>query len=220
MATVVCFGDSNTHGADPETGERLPPDVRWPGVLAAALGPAHRVVEEGLNGRTACHDDPTAEGRNAVGYLLPCLWSHEPLDVVVIMLGTNDLKFTSSALEIARGVDVLVGLARRSLAGPAGQPPDVLLVAPPPLGPPSERSELWGFAGAIEASRQLGRLYRVVAGEQRVAFLDAGNACTVSPLDGVHLDADAHGALGRAVAERLVARWAERAPVRTTSTGA
>jgi lysophospholipase L1-like esterase len=202
VATIVCFGDSITWGFNPENGQRFGRDVRWPGVLRRELGPQHEVIEEGLNGRTTSWDDPFHEGRNARTYIQPCLWSHAPVDLVVIMLGTNDLKthFRVDAPQIASGASGLVDLARRSLAGPAGLPPRVLLVAPPPLGPVSDRSELWGFGTGRQKSTQLPRLYRAAAEWAGCAFLDAGEIVSPSPVDGVHLEAAAHQKLGQAVA--------------------
>ena len=209
MTTVVCYGDSNTHGADPVTLERLPRDVRWPGVLAAALAGVAEVIEEGLNGRTTVWDDPYLDGRNGRTYLLPCLRSHAPVDVLVLMLGTNDLKsiFGRSADEIAAGASALVDIAQASGTGPDGGAPRVLLVAPPRLGPTTERSEVWGLGAARTASEQLSRLYRVVAETKGVAFLDAASLVGGDPSDGVHLNPTDHailaGAVARAVRELL-----------------
>jgi len=209
LPSVVCYGDSNTHGAIGTTGRRHPRDVRWPGVVAAALAGRAVVIEEGLNGRTTIWDDPFAAGRNGRTYLLPCLASHAPVAVVVIMLGTNDLKaiYRLGAPDIAAGARSLVNLARESAAGPEGRPPAVLLVAPPVLGPLTSASELWGFEAALETSRRLGPLYRESAAQSGAAFLDAGTLVEADPADGVHLDADAHATLGRAIAaevERLL----------------
>jgi lysophospholipase L1-like esterase len=202
MPTVVCYGDSNTHGADPVTLARLPRDVRWPGVLAAELAGAADVIEEGLNGRTTVWDDPFTDGRNGRPYLLPCLRSHAPVDVLVLMLGTNDLKtiFGRQAHEIAAGVGALVDLALASGTGPDGGAPRVMVVAPPRLGSTTVKSELWGFGAARAASEQLPRLYRLVAEMKGVAFLDASALVEGDPADGVHLDPAGHGVLGRAVA--------------------
>ena len=202
MPTIVCYGDSNTHGADPVTLARLPRDVRWPGVLAAELVGVAEVIEEGLNGRTTLWNDPFMAGRNGRPYLLPCLRSHEPVDVLVLMLGTNDLKtiFGRQAHEIAAGVAALVEAAQVSGTGPGGGAPRVLVVAPPALGAVTERSEVWGFGAARDTSQQLPRLYRAVAELRDAAFLDASALVEGDPADGVHLNADAHGILGRAVA--------------------
>src|SRR5215208_827241 len=133
MRTVLCYGDSNTWGYEPATGNRFPEDMRWPGVLARELGEGFRVIEEALNGRTTVRDDPVEEYKNGKDYLSPCLESHAPLDLVIIALGVNDLKarFFASASDVADGAGVLVSIARRSGSGPNGRPPAVLLVAPP-----------------------------------------------------------------------------------------
>jgi lysophospholipase L1-like esterase len=203
MATVVCYGDSNTHGADPVTLARFPRDVRWPGVLAAELGGLAEVIEEGLNGRTTLWNDPFMAGRNGKPYLLPCLRSHAPVDVLVLMLGTNDLKsiFGRHPHEIAAAVGALIDLALASGTGPGEGPPTVLLLAPPRLGATTERSELWGFGAARAASDRLPRLYSAVAEMRGVAFLDASALVAGDPADGVHLNAVAHGILGRAVGQ-------------------
>jgi lysophospholipase L1-like esterase len=213
MPVVLCYGDSNTHGADPGTGRRLPPDVRWPGVLARRLAGVADVIEEGLNGRTTIWDDPFEGGRNGRTYLLPCLQSHAPIDVFVLMLGTNDLKgiFGLTADRVASGVASLVEIALTSGTGPEQGAPRVLLVAPAALGETTDRSELWGFGAARATSASLPRLYRVAAETHDVAFLDASSLVTVDPRDGVHLSPEAHGTLGRAVAE-IVLRLLEPGP--------
>lgn len=203
--TIVCYGDSNTYGADPAGLGRLPRDVRWPGVMRADLGDGYEVIEEGLGGRTTVWDSPLAPYRNGRDYLLPCLQSHAPVDLVIIMLGTNDLKAIHGvgAPEIASGAGVLVDLAYQSLSGPGDVPPRVLLVAPVPISEATEESEVWGLASAAETSRRLAPMYRVIADRKGAAFLDAGSVAEVSPLDGVHLDADAHAAIGRAMADAV-----------------
>jgi lysophospholipase L1-like esterase len=203
VPVIVCYGDSNTHGAHPVTSERWPRDVRWPGVAAVDLAGYADVVEEGLNGRTTLWDDPFAEGRNGKTHLLPCLRSHAPIDLLVIMLGTNDLKtiFAKAAHEIALGAGTLVDIALASGTGPDAGPPQVLLVAPPRLGELTDRSELWGFGESRLKAEQLPRLYRNVAEMKGASFLDAAALVGGDPADGVHLGAEAHAVLGHAIAQ-------------------
>lgn len=203
MRTVLCYGDSNTWGYEPGTARRLPRGVRWPGVAQAALGDGYFLIEEGLNARTTVLDDPTRPGRNGLTYLRPCLDSHAPLDLVVVMLGTNDLKhrFGLGAYDIAANAAMLVATVQQTPCGVGGAAPPVLLVSPPAIGELSNLADL--FAGAGPKSRELARHYRAFADQARCRFLDASSVADADPADGVHLSADAHAALGRAVAEAV-----------------
>jgi lysophospholipase L1-like esterase len=202
MKTILCFGDSNTWGADPVSGGRFSIHDRWPGVLRDELGSDFHVIEEGLGGRTTIWDDPMSEARKGKDYLLPCLWSHMPLDLVIIMLGTNDLKdrVARKATSIAAGVGLLVGMALQSGAGPDAGSPKVLLICPPPVGKITAATELWGFGGAEEESRRLSGYYRIVAEQSGCTFLDAGEHIASSDIDGIHLELEEHHKLGKAVA--------------------
>lgn len=207
MRSVLCYGDSNTWGAATVSrpDDRYAPDERWPGVLRAELGAGWLVIEEGLGGRTTLTDDPV-EGadKNGRTYLLPCLRSHRPLDVVAIMLGTNDLKqrFNKSAWEIAQGVGVLVDIVKAAGVGRGGGTPEIVVVCPAVV---LDRLPLHGdmFAGAPAKSRDLAKHYAAVAAERCVRFLDAGTVIKSSAHDGFHLDPEAHLALGRAVAAEI-----------------
>ena len=207
MKRVLCYGDSNTFGTAPmrhiDDMHRLGPEERWPGVLALSLGPGWTVIEEGLPGRTTVHDDPI-EGvhKNGKAYLLPCLESHWPLDLVALMLGTNDLKarFSLTPADIAAGVGALL-LAIKAAVPPWTRAPKLLLIAPPPAESAGWLGE-W-FTGAGEKSRRLAGLYRDQAERNDAAFLDAGAVAQVSPLDGVHFDPADHKALGLAVAAEV-----------------
>jgi lysophospholipase L1-like esterase len=188
MKTVLCYGDSLTWGYNPRDGTRYPFAQRWPGVLHHALGGGVRVVEEALSGRTAATDSWVLPDRNGRAMLGPLLESHAPLDLVVLMLGTNDVgpSFRLSAAEVAFGCATLVWAVQKSQAGPGGVP-EVLLIAPPVLG---EVSGLMGlfFAGGEATSRGLARAYATVAAACRCHFLDAARHVQASPVDGVHLD--------------------------------
>lgn len=205
---ILTYGDSNTHGTAPmetleDTG-RFGPGERWPGVLAAELGAGWRVVEEGLPGRTTVLPDPI-EGvyKNGLAVLPAILESHLPVDLVVLMLGTNDLKwrFQVLAIEIGESASVLVRTLHQSAAGPGGKPPAVLLVAPPPVLEAGCLADI--FAGAAEKSRRLAEVYGGIARRHGVAMLDAGAVIRSSPVDGVHFDAAEHAKLGRAVAAKV-----------------
>lgn len=199
MKTILCFGDSNTWGANPFDWSRYPMDKRWPGVLRNQLGDGYWVIEEGLPGRTTVWEDPLGEHRSGKEYLLPCLLSHRPIDLVILMLGTNDLKvrFHATAEDIAYGAGILVQIIQESKLGKDGLPPKVLLVAPPPILHADSSAEM--FAGGVEKSRNFGKYYARIAQEYKCEFLDAGEVIQSHPNDGIHLGDTEHRKLGSAI---------------------
>jgi lysophospholipase L1-like esterase len=209
MKTVLCFGDSNTWGRSPHSTVRHPPENRWPNVMAQELGPEFLVIPEGLNGRTTVWDDPIEEHRCGKAYLPACLLSHHPLDAVVLMLGTNDLKkrFSVSAFDIGRSVGLLLDIILKSGTGPDGQAPKVLLVSPPPLGKLSEFAEM--FEGAAEKCAGLPARYREHAQARGCRFFDAGGVVRASDADGIHLEASDQVKLGVALAPMVRSLLAE-----------
>jgi lysophospholipase L1-like esterase len=213
-STVLVYGDSNSYGTKPMPTllekERFGPDVRWPCVMAAELGRRWRLVEEGLPGRTTVHPDPI-EGvhKNGLAVLPAVLESHSPIDLVILMLGTNDLKarFQVPPVEIAAGVEQLVRLIRQNIVGPQKAAPSLLLVSPPNVIEAGCLAEI--FAGAEPKSRRLAGFYAEVARRWGAAFLDAGEVIGPSPVDGVHFEAGDHVRLGRRVAEAVKATFEE-----------
>lgn len=206
MKNILCYGDSNTWGFDALSKERFPPDVRWTGVVRQRLGAGYWVIEEGLNGRTTVWDDPVeGEWKNGLKYLTPCLESHAPLDLVVLMLGTNDLKlrFSVPPADIASGVERLVSVVRLSSSGPQNHPPQLLLLAPPPVGRLTEFADM--FTGSVEKSQKLGFYYRQVAELHNCHFLDTSQIIKSWDEDGIHLSPEAHQKLGISVAEIITA---------------
>jgi len=205
MKTILCYGDSNTWGYSPSIQDRYARNERWGGVLRNALGEGYLVIEEGLGGRTTVWDDPV-EGiyKNGRTYLMPCLESHQPIDLVVILLGTNDLKrrFGVGAFDIARGAGVLVQIIQRSETGPNGKAPEVLLLAPPPTADLAGTDFVEMFKGAEEKSKNFSHEFQRVAEELGCEFLDTAEVIVSSRLDAIHLDAEGHRKLGRAVAAR------------------
>ncbi len=210
MRHVLVYGDSNSHGSAPlpdlQTRGRYGPTERWPGVMAAALGDGWTVIEEALPGRTTVHPDPVSGlHKNGLMVLPAVLESHAPLDLVILMLGTNDLKarFNVPPVEVAEGVAHLVRLVGQSAAGPDGGPPRVMLIAPPAVDEAGCLAEI--FQGATEKSRRLGPHYADIAARHGAAFLDAGALIAPSPVDGVHLAVQDHAKLGAAVADAVLA---------------
>lgn len=203
MKTVLCYGDSNTWGYDPSTAQRYAMDERWTGVLRQELGNGYLIIEEGLNGRTTVWDDPIEGYKNGKEYLIPCLETHKPIDLVVIMLGSNDLKmrFSVPAYDIANGAGVLVNTVKKSDAGPVEGPPKVLLMAPPPVAKLTEFAEM--FEGAEAKSTRFSEHYRRVAEEQGCEFLDTSEVIVSSDIDGIHFEVGEHRKLGKAVADQV-----------------
>lgn len=206
MPTILTFGDSNTHGTPPMTDRVLRArhgrDIRWPQVMARSLG--WDLVEEGLPGRTAQFDDPVMDGlMNGHPALRQALQSHGPLDVLTIMLGTNDVKtrFGATPEQVMAGMAALLDLATSAEMQDRHGGFRVLLICPPPV---QETGVLaMDFWGATAKSQALPPLYAALAASRGVGFLDAGQVIAVSPVDGVHFDAAAHLTLGAAVAEAV-----------------
>lgn len=205
MKNILCYGDSNTWGSNPANGERFPRDVRWPGVLQQLLGDDYWVIEEGLCGRTTVWDDPIEEHKNGKTYLHPCLATHDPLDLVVLMLGTNDTKtrFSVTAYDIANSAGVLVDIIQRSWAGHGFNSPHVLLVCPPPMGTLGPDLAPM-FVGANAKAAGFPRQFERVAREVGCAYLPTDDLPIADSADGLHLTAEAHRRLAAAVAPRVV----------------
>lgn len=204
MKTILAYGDSLTFGANPQPGgARHAYEDRWPTTLEAGLGGQARVIAEGLGGRTTASDDYyTDADRNGARVLPTLLESHGPLDLVIIMLGTNDLKpaICGSALEASFGMRRLVQIVRGHSAGKGEPVPGVILVAPP-LICQSDNADMMGhfggFAHGLEQSRQFAGHYQRRAQEWGTGFFDAASVAVADPLDGVHLDAANTRAIGQ-----------------------
>lgn len=168
------------------------------------LGEGYLVIEEGLNGRTTVWDDPIELDKNGATYLRPCIQTHKPLDLVIIMLGTNDLKtrFNLPSSDIASGTGVLVDIVQKSNTGINQEAPEVLLIAPPPTVELPMSPEV--FADSSEKSRGLSKHFRRVANEKGCHLLDAGEHIESSPLDGIHFEIEMHEKLGLAIAAKVM----------------
>lgn len=195
MKTILCFGDSNTQGLLHD-GSRLPRSKRWPGVLMAHLGKEYEIIEEGLKGRTTTLDDPIeGKAKNGRRYLKPCLESHAPLDLVIVMLGTCEMKnrYGLNALDIAIGMNRLLDLIKG---------PEILLLSPIPFGPKIEDNPLYGHARNLP--HEVAKLYEELAKEREIAFLETGKFVKASAEDSLHLDEEGHHKLGTAISAMVV----------------
>ncbi|MDQ8198252.1 SGNH/GDSL hydrolase family protein [Pelagicoccus enzymogenes] len=203
--TILCFGDSNTWGCDPSGWRRFDRKTRWPGVLHKELGEGYHVVEEGLGGRTTVWDDPIEGHKNGYAQLQPLLRSHMPLDLLVIMLGTNDLKnrFSVSAMDVSWGMGRLIDLARANSDAFTSGKAEILVVCPPPFAPMEGLSLEGIFVGGEEKSRQLASAYRAICKERGIGLIDAGDSISSSAVDGIHLEASEHDKLGRVIAREV-----------------
>jgi lysophospholipase L1-like esterase len=204
MLQILIYGDSLTWGIVPNTRRRLPFEARWPAVLERELGAAGhrvRVIEDCLNGRRTVWEDPYKPGRNGLVGLEQRIEINSPLALVVVMLGTNDFQsmHQHDAWHSAQGLAAIVRAIRRAPIEPEMPAPPILLVAPPPVraprGPIARK-----FGGAELRCAGLAEAYAQIAAEEGARFFDAATVTSSSAVDGVHLDADQHALLGRALA--------------------
>ena len=207
MKSVVCFGDSNTYGHNPVNGERLSEDIRWPCVLQKLLGDEFKVIEEGLNGRTTVFDDPNDDWKNGVDYIKGILCTHRPVDYLVIMLGTNDMKtvYNASLDAISSGLNEIVNKAESVMNIKQGYVPKILVVSPPEISPDVLKGPFCDSFDevSIDKSKRLAEYYKKVADKHGCMFLDAKLYIKPSVEDGLHLDPAGHKGLAEAVFNAL-----------------
>lgn len=200
MKTILCFGDSLTWGYDPVGPGRHTHEDRWPNVLQSLLGPDVQVIAEGLNGRTTAFDDNLAAAdRNGARILPTLLTTHAPLDLVIVMLGANDMKpfVCGHAVGAKQGMQRLVNIVSSHIYPFDEEAPDVLIVAPPAMCETADPDFAAMFAGGVEQSRMLASFFSDLADVEGCGFFDAGSVAKTSPIDGVHLDADNTRAIGK-----------------------
>lgn len=211
MKTILCYGDSNTFGLMPDLMNRYSRDIRWTGILQKRLGDEFYVIEEGLGGRTTVWDDPVEEHKNGKTYLLPCLESHRPIDLVILMLGTNDLKdrFHVSSFTIASGIENLLNAIEKSASGPDFKAPKVLLVCPVPVRDVGNIDLNRMLEGGVEKSRELAEYYAAIAQRRGIAYLDPGQYVQTSDQDGIHYTAEGHAKMAELMEEAVRKVFAE-----------
>lgn len=205
MKNILFYGDSNTWGFDPGTHDRYPYEMRWTSVCRDLLGTQYCCIPAGMNGRTTVFDDPLKGCRNGLDGIDYELQSHKPLDLLVLMLGTNDLKFTDAAGSAA-GLEKLVSKIltaneRFNLSSPVF--PDgakILLLSPVPIRANIDET---GLYDARKESEKLTELYKAIAEKYGLYYMDAASVASASDIDGVHLGPEGHKQIGRAAAEKI-----------------
>lgn len=206
---IVCFGDSNTHGYCAANNGRFDEEQRWTCLLQKRLGDGYLVLEEGLSGRTTSFDDPLFEGLSGLDYIYPCLMSHEPVDLLVIMLGTNDTKerFGASPACIALGLRRLVSKAIATTDCWRDGKPNILVVTPQNIGKEYADSDVGATMGrgCAEKSEGLAAVYAEIAELMGCHYLDANEVVSAGPndVDFMHLTEEGHRQLAEALAERI-----------------
>ena len=207
---IICFGDSNTHGYDSaREGDRYDETIRWTALLQKKLGEEYNIVEEGLSGRTTCFEDPLDEGMSALPYIKPCLMSHKPVDLLVIMLGTNDTKqrFGATAHNIAEGLTRLVRKAMDVKECWRDGKPNVLIVVPKYIGEKYVDTVCFGHmgSGCAEKSAGLSAEYEEVAKLLGCHFMDANQVVIggMTEIDYMHLNEDGHRQLAEAMEKKI-----------------
>lgn len=204
---IFCYGDSNTYGYDPVSGLRHDPDVRWTGRLQQMLGEEYQVVEQGCNGRTTVYPEPGAEWKSGLYGLKLCLNTYKPIHIMVLMLGSNDLKdfYHASAQDIAAGAEKLIKEARDFLKSKQTEDVKILLVSPIEIGENMSDSPFGkNFkADAISRSRQFPVLYQAVARKHNCYYLNAAAHARPSKEDSLHMMPGEHAKLAKAIYEAI-----------------
>lgn len=207
---IVCFGDSNTHGlcADPndcaDHGRRFNEDERWTQLLQNSLGNEYMILEEGLSGRTTVFNDPLHEGMSALDVAYPILMTHMPVDLLIIMLGTNDTKqrFSVGAPGIALGMDRLIQKIK-SIPCWSEKGPNILMISPAHIGEGMHSSSVAGTMGegCAKRSAELARYLEPIAKMHGCAFWDAEGHTEINNVDFMHLTKKGHAMLAEELAK-------------------
>ncbi len=202
LKTILCYGDSITWGYNPEDGTRFEYYQTWPGVMEKSLGSGYRVITEAISGRTTCWDLPYAPYRNGAEFLPMLLESHSPLDLVILMLGLNDLMklVGKTADESAWGLLSLIRIILSPVFG--GTPPKILIIAPPSIGNLSAFNKM-AFGRKKGESKKLVECYKAVAEVSKSEFMDSNKYLKVSDIDGLHPLPDQYEIFGKAVADKV-----------------
>ncbi len=203
LKQILCFGDSNTYGLIPGTKDRYDWNTRWTGILDSKVSKkGYRVIEEGLCGRTTVFEDAYRKGRKGIDFISVILETHKPIDTVVLMLGTNDCKtaYNASAEVIGQGIEEIIEEIRKT-----APEANIVLVSPIELG-----NRVWeeGFdpefnGRSVGVSKELPIVYRKIAEDNNIYFLQASEFAVPSKADREHLDEVGHKNFADAIYNKL-----------------
>ena len=217
MKRILCYGDSNTHGCNPAwvpewendmtKGVRFSCNERWTGILAELLGQEYEVIEEGLPGRTTVFADPVYPYFDGRAFAVTMILSQSPIDLLIIMLGTNDLKvtFTPSEDVAVRAMEELLKVMLNPYIWEHRKVPKVLIVSPVEIRESITDSHFWGMYDykSVELSKKLADLYEPLSHRYGCEFLNAAAVAEASLLDGIHMDAENHAKLAEALCKKI-----------------
>ena len=192
---ILCFGDSNTFGVSPVDGKRLPACERWPGILQK-FGDGHEVIEAGQPNRTLVNNPPFDGDKSGVKYLKPYLEAHT-VDVVIIQLGTNDLKarFALSAIDIGKALEELI-LAIKAFYH-CKTIPKIIIISPPKVHEVGSYKSI--YAGAGKKVEQLSIEFKAMAYRHTCVFLDCYPLIQSCKKEGIHLPVSGHRELANSL---------------------
>lgn len=204
LKNIMCFGDSNTHGFIAGLGGRYNENTRWTRLLQKHLGLEYYIIEEGLNGRTTVYDDAEMKNVNGSRYIEVSIATHRPLDLIILMLGTNDTKvrFNATAQDITKGLEQLI----KTLKNPEIYNNQILIISPIHISDKiidSEYCESFGGLLGAEKSRMLAASYKKLAEEYGCHFMDAADYAKADDTDAIHLDAKGHAALAEGIYHKI-----------------
>lgn len=202
MKRILCFGDSNTYGHDPKDASRL--KKRWTRYVSEMLGGDCEIIEEGLCGRTTVFPvNGTPDGWEGSTLLRPVIATHKPYDLLIIMLGTNDLLLSTGAdtEDSAEGMEKLIEIAQAEYSS------KILVISPILFDEAIQYNEifsaLYGGTRVCELSKEFAPKYERIARKHGCFFMNAADYAKASELDGVHMDSENHRRLAEAIYKKL-----------------
>lgn len=208
---IMCYGDSNTYGYDPDPDNaRYPKEVRWTTILGKLLGEEYEIIPEGLNGRTTAYDQIGAPWKNGLAHFTPILGTNKPVDMIIFMLGTNDVRndLALTPEQIADGLEQLILMAKEQGEALQGFVPEIIIIPPVPIYPETEGTVNGPVFddSSVQKSNELAPLYRQVAERQDCLFLEGTENLQCSTVDCIHLTVESHQALAEMLAELIQSR--------------